>query len=256
MSYNKGIIYLVGAGPGDPELLTLKATKALKKAEVILYDALVHPDVLDWADQDAVKIYVGKRKGHHALPQDEINALMVDYALQGKVVVRLKGGDPYVFGRGHEELTYAKTFGIPVEVVPGISSAIAVPQGVGIPVTRRGESESFWVITATTKTGSLSKDIAIAARSSATLVILMGVSKLPQIVDIFHGIGKQDTPIAIIQNGSLENEQSVAGNFNNIEQLVEENGIGNPAIIIIGEVAKHHPNYIAQVLPQEILAVA
>ena len=152
-------ITLVGAGPGDAGLITIKGIKALQTADVVLYDALVNEEILDFAPANAVKVYVGKRSGDHSFSQDAINKLMVDYALNYGHVVRLKGGDPFVFGRGYEELDHAASFSIPATVIPGISSSIAVPGLQQIPVTHRGLSESFWVITGTTTNGKISADI-------------------------------------------------------------------------------------------------
>lgn len=234
-----GHLSLVGAGPGDPDLITLKATKVLANADVVLYDALANPQILDYANSNAELIYVGKRKGCKAFLQDQIQELIVERALQGKHVVRLKGGDPFVFGRGAEEAEYAAQFGISSTVVPGISSAIAVPALQQIPVTKRHASESVWIITGTTKAHQLSKDVELAAQSTATVVILMGMSKLKQITELFIAENKAQTPIAVIQNGSLPNEQIVVGQINSIVDLVEQNGLTNPAVIIIGEVVAH-----------------
>ena len=192
-------VKIVGAGPGDPELLTIKAYNALKKAKVILYDALVDQELLNEFKTTAKLVYVGKRAGSHSYSQDEINKLLVDYAFTHGKVVRLKGGDPFVFGRGHEELEYVKAFGIAVEVVPGITSAIAIPEINHIPVTKRGLSQSFWVLSATGTDGRLSEDLHIAARSNATVVILMGVKKLQQIVSIYKKYHRSTVPVAIIQ---------------------------------------------------------
>src|SRR5215204_455501 len=158
-------LYIIGGGPGDPELITLKAVKALEKADVILYDALVSEQLLAHARTDVKLIFVGKRKGRKELSQDEINELVVFYSSRIPCVVRLKGGDPFVFGRGHEELAYASRRGISVEVIPGISSALAAPASAGIPLTKRGVNESFWVITGTLSSGEISKDIALASES-------------------------------------------------------------------------------------------
>lgn len=227
---------LVGAGPGDPELISLKGIKALKKAKVILYDALVDPSLLKYAKKKCLKVYVGKRAGIHSLSQNEINQLIVDYALTYGHVIRLKGGDPFVFGRGFEEILFAESNGIATAIVPGITSALAVPAMQGIPITCRGMNESFWVLTGHTLNGKLSEDIKLAAKSSATIVILMGMSNLSNFVKIFKSLNKNDTPIAIIQNGTLENEKMVIGNMDNIEFLVSEKGIKNPAIIVVGNV--------------------
>jgi uroporphyrin-III C-methyltransferase len=226
---------LIGAGPGDPELLTLKAVNALQRAEVVLYDALVNEDILDLA-VNAVKISVGKRKGLHSFTQDEINQLIVTYAYEFGSVVRLKGGDPFVFGRGKEEEEFAESHGIETTVIPGISSCIAVPASVGIPVTFRGISESFWVITGTTSSHELSADVALAARSSATVVLLMGFSKLEEITKIYKGLGKSDLPVAIIQNGTRTDQRELIGTINTIVKLSEMESITGPAVVVIGEV--------------------
>lgn len=235
-----GKLSLVGAGPGDPDLITLKGVKTLNAADVVLYDALANPALLEHAPTNAEKIFVGKRAGHHRLSQDEINLLIVQKALQGNHVVRLKGGDSFVFGRGHEEMEFARNFEIETTIVPGISSSISVPALQEIPLTRRGISESFWVMTATTKEGKFSQDIAIAAQSTATVVVLMGMRKLPQIVDAFLAQNKADLPVMIVQNGSRPNEQKVLGTIDSIEEKVANSGISTPAIIVIGEVVKLH----------------
>lgn len=239
-------VYIVGAGPGDSELLTLKAFKALKNAKVILYDALIGRDILAYANPKAELIYVGKRAANHAYSQEEINQLIIDYAFTYGEVVRLKGGDPYIFGRGHEEYNYVASFGIDVEVIPGISSAIAVPELANIPLTKRGISQSFWVLTATNKEGELSKDLRQAVKSDATVVILMGVGKLPQIVELYGKNKKSKTPIAIIQNGTLKSSKTVVGNINTIEKIARANKIGTPGIIVIGEVVNTNPKFILE----------
>ena len=229
---------VVGAGPGDVELITLRGIRALQSADVVLYDALATTELLEFAPQ-AEHIFVGKRKGCYAYQQEQINELIVSRAKSHGHVVRLKGGDPFVFGRGAEEMEYAAIHGLEVAVVPGISSALSVPGLQNIPVTKRGAAESFWVITATTKDHGLSKDIALAARSSATVVILMGMSKLPQIIALFKKHGKSKTPIAIIQNGTLQNEKIGVGTIETILEEVERQQLSNPAIIIIGAVVEH-----------------
>ena len=234
-------ITLVGAGPGDPDLITLKGLKALQNADVVLYDALVNTEILDNAPSKALKIYVGKRANNHRYSQDEINLLLVQFAYSHGHVVRLKGGDPFVFGRGHEEMIYAQAFDIETEVVPGISSCIALPELAGIPVTRRGLNESFWVLTGTTRSGKLSTDVALAAQSSATAIILMGMRKIREIGETFAKAGKADTPVLVIQNGSLPNEKRVLGTVTEIADKVEAQGLGAPGIIVIGEVVSLHP---------------
>lgn len=235
---------MVGAGPGDPELISLKGIKALKKADVVLYDALVHPDLLDYVNPRAEKIYVGKRAGKHSFKQEEINELIIEHALPGRTVVRLKGGDPFIFARGKEELEIAETFGIETEVIPGISS-VNLPGYYGIPLTVRGINESFWVVTGTTSNGDLSKDIQLAAQSSATVVILMGLRKLDQISTIFRSFGKGETPIAIVSKGSLEDGKAVFGTVENI--VSKKAAIEAPGIIIIGDAVGTHPAFYEKV---------
>lgn len=237
----KGItpkLTVVGAGPGDVDLITLKAIKAIKSANVVLYDALVNEELLTYAASDAELIFVGKRKGCYAFHQEQINELIVVKAKAKGHVVRLKGGDPFIFGRGAEEIDYVRGFGLETYVVPGITSAIAVPAYQGIPLTKRGASESFWVITATTKNHSLSTDVPLAAKSTATVVILMGMHKLAEIVAIFKAEGKQETPMAIIQNGTRHDENVGVGTVETIEAMVVEKQLASPAIIVIGEVVK------------------
>lgn len=236
--YKESKLTVVGAGPGDAELITLKAIKVLQSADVVLYDALVNIELLDYAS-NAEKIFVGKRKGCYAYQQEQINELIVSRAKTHGHVVRLKGGDPFVFGRGAEEMEYVAQHGIEVAMAPGISSCLSVPAFQNIPVTKRGSAESFWVITGTTKEHKLSGDIALAAKSSATVVILMGMSKLTQIVTLFKKEGKSDTPIAIIQNGTRTDEKVGVGTIASIEKEVERQQLANPAIIIIGEVVAH-----------------
>ena len=228
---------LVGAGPGDPDLITLKGVRALREADVVMYDALVHPDLLDHCRPDALKVYVGKRRGAYSCMQEDINPLIVHYAQQYGHVVRLKGGDSFVFGRGYEEVEFARQHGIDTAVVPGLSSSYAVPASAGIPLTTRGVSESFWVVTGTTKAGQLSADLHLAAQSSATVVVLMGMHKLAEIMSVFADHGKTDTPVAIIQNGTLPEERIVVGQVSTIREKAAEGQIDNPAIIVIGEVA-------------------
>ncbi|MBN7814469.1 uroporphyrinogen-III C-methyltransferase [Algoriphagus pacificus] len=226
---------LVGAGPGDPELLTLKAIKALQDADVVLYDALANEEILDYANK-ALKVPVGKRKGMHSYSQDEINELIVNYAFEFGHVVRLKGGDPFVFGRGKEEQEFVENFGIETNIIPGISSSVAVPASIGIPVTSRGVSESFWVITGTTSERKLSNDITLAAQSTATVVILMGLGKIAEITSIYKALGKQELPVAVIQNGTKAEQKEVIGTIETIHQLIEKEQISAPAVIVIGEV--------------------
>jgi uroporphyrin-III C-methyltransferase len=234
---------VVGAGPGDAELITVKAINALSEADVILYDALVNKELLKYAPIGALKIYVGKRQNKHEYTQEQINNLIVDFAFTHGRVVRLKGGDPFVFGRGSEEIQHAEAFNIETAVVPGISSSIGVPGLSGIPVTHRGISESFWVITGTTQNGKLSKDVAQAAKSNATVVILMGLSKLKEIVEIYKKENKGETLVGIIQNGTLSTENVALGTIDTIVDEVAEQNIKSPAVIVIGEVVRLHKYY-------------
>lgn len=229
---------LIGAGPGDPDLITLKGAKALREADIVLYDALVNRQLLKHIPIGVKKIFVGKRSKNHTYSQNEINQLIVKSAYSYGHVVRLKGGDPFVFGRGFEELEFATENGIESEYIPGISSSISVAGLQNIPVTHRGTSDSFWVITGTKSNGEIAEDIFLAPQSKGTVVILMGVNKLKQIVEIYTSQGKSDTAIALIQNGSLPNENFVSGTIDNIIELAEEENIEAPAIIIIGEVVK------------------
>jgi uroporphyrin-III C-methyltransferase len=229
-------VTLVGAGPGDPELLTLKAINAIKNADAILYDALINKAVLKYAKPSAKLMCVGKRVGRHSFKQEEINKLIIDHAFNYGDVVRLKGGDPFIFGRGYEELEYVESFGIKVEVISGISSSTAVPAFQKIPVTHRGVSHSYWVLTATNKEGELSADIKLAVQTNATVVILMGVNKLKEIVKLYKKQDKENVPIALIQNGTLKSEKAIYGTIETIEQLKNKATIQAPAIIIIGEV--------------------
>ena len=229
---------VVGAGPGDVDLITLKAIKALKNADVVLYDALVNEELLQYAVKAEI-VFVGKRLGCHAYTQDQINELIVSMANRHGHVVRLKGGDPFIFGRGSEEIDYVEQFGLETAIVPGISSALGVPASVGISLTQRQIAESFWVITGTTSDHKLSKDVYLASKSAATVVILMGMHKLDEIISIYKENRTDDLPIAIIQNGTKNTEQKVVGTISSITKLVSEKKISSPAIIVIGEVVKN-----------------
>jgi uroporphyrin-III C-methyltransferase len=237
--YKKPKLTVVGAGPGDVDLITLKAVKVLKKADVVLYDALVNKELLDFVNPEAELIFVGKRRGCYQFQQEQINELLVARAKSHGHVVRLKGGDPFIFGRGAEEMEFVANFGIATAMVPGISSSMAVPAYQNIPLTKRGSAESFWVITGTTKEHQLSNDIALAAKSNATVVVLMGMGKLPEIIKLFQQENKNELPVAIIQNGTRFNEKVGIGTVDTILEVVNENELSNPAIIVLGEVVKH-----------------
>lgn len=231
---------LVGAGPGDPELITLKGVNALKSADVVLYDALSNKDLLIHTKPICEKIFVGKRGGFSETEQDYINELIVSKAKENNHVVRLKGGDPFVFGRGYEELVFATKHNIEVEIIPGISSCIALPELNNIPLTARGITESFWVTTGVTRNNTVSNDIIAAAKTDCTVVILMGMNNLTTIVDIFKKENKSKTPIAIIQDGSTPEEKTGIGTIETILSLVKEKELRSPAVIVIGQVVTLH----------------
>jgi uroporphyrin-III C-methyltransferase len=233
-NYNdKGKITLVGAGPGDPDLITLKAVKVLNKADVVFYDALVNPLILDHARQ-ANQIFVGKRKGLHRFPQGRINEMMVAAALEGKQVVRLKGGDAMVFGRAMEELSSARSLGLEVNIVAGISAYSGIVAEQQIPLTKRCTYESFWVCTGYTCDGGISEDIYLAAQSSATVVVYMGMTHIDQIVTVFRQYKGGNYPVGIYQEGTLDTARHVVGNLDNIVALKTQHAIQNPAIIVFG----------------------
>lgn len=239
----KGKLILIGAGPGDPDLICLKGIKKLGEADVVLYDTLSHPDLLDHAPPGAERIYVGKQPGSSKNNQEKINTMIVEKASQNNCVVRLKGGDPFIFGRGHEELDYARNHGISVEVIPGISSCTSIGELQTIPLTKRGINESFWVTTGVTRNGGVSEDIKLAAQTTATVVILMGMRNLYKITEIFKEYGRENTPVAVIQQGSLPEEKIALGTIETIVDEVNENDLKNPALILIGEVVRLHPKF-------------
>jgi len=231
---------LVGAGPGDPELITVKGLKAIQQARVILYDALSNNELLEHAPCNCLKRFVGKRAGMHVYSQDEINRMIVKYALSYGSVVRLKGGDSFVFGRGQEELAFAQQFNIDTEVVPGVTSAISVPGINRIPVTARNVSEGFWVLTGTTQSGSLSRDLAYAVQADTTVVVLMGMGKLDEIAAAYVAQGKGNVPAAIIQNGTMPDQKVGIGNVADLKEIALRENLRNPAIIVVGEVVRFH----------------
>mgnify|MGYP001817166084 CR=1 FL=1 len=235
-----GFVSLIGAGPGDPGLLTLRGAEALASADVVVYDYLANPALLDHAPAGAERIYVGKKAGCHTLSQEEINALLVERGLSGQRVARLKGGDPFVFGRGGEEALALVEAGIPFEVVPGITSAVAAPAYAGIPVTHRGLASSFAVITGhedPTKDES-ALDWSKLATGVDTLVFLMGVGNLPRIVEQLVAHGRPvDTPVALVRWGTMSHQQTVSGTLANITGRVKAAGLRPPAVTIVGPVA-------------------
>lgn len=238
---DKGIVYLVGAGPGAPDLLTVRGLRCLRKADVVVYDRLIDPELLEEAPPTAERLFVGKfshpqSKGH-SCPQEEINALLVQHARAGRTVVRLKGGDPFVFGRGGEEALACAEAGVRWEVVPGISSAVGVPASAGIPVTHRETSGAFAVVTGHC-TGPDRLDWSALSRID-TLVVLMGVGRLPEIaaILIYHG-RPAGTPVAVVEQGTHSTERTVTGTLRDIAEIAAREGVGAPATIVIGEVVR------------------
>ncbi len=234
-----GHVYLVGAGPGDPGLITARGLELLRRAEVVIYDRLVASELLCETRRDAEMIYAGKATDHHTLPQAEINALLIEHAHRGKLVVRLKGGDPYVFGRGGEEALALAEAGIPFEVVPGVTSAIAVPACAGIPVTHREVASSFTVVTGheDRQRQETGVDWATIACAKGTLVFLMGVTNLPTIVKELVENGRPlDTPAAIVERGTTPQQRVVVGTLADIHERALAAHIQPPAITIVGEV--------------------
>jgi uroporphyrin-III C-methyltransferase len=229
-----GIVYIVGGGPGDPGLITVKGLECLRRADVVLYDRLAPTELLDEVPPHAKLIDVGKEPKRHRRSQDEINALLIEEARKGKIVVRLKGGDPFVFGRGGEECQALAEAGIQYEVVPGVSSAIAVPAYAGIPVTQRGITTAFTVVAG--HTGGSDSDIDWDGISKiGTIVFLMGVEHLPEIVAqlIAHG-RSSDTPAALIQEGTTQNQLVVTGTLEDILEKTQD--VHPPAVLVVGEV--------------------
>ncbi len=234
-----GKVYLIGAGPGDPGLLTIKAKECIESADVVVYDYLASPFHLEYAKKDAQIIYVGKKGGNHTLTQDKINLLLVDKAKQGLIVARLKGGDPFVFGRGGEEAQILLGHGVKYEVVPGVTSAIAAPAYAGIPVTHREHTSFVSFITGhedpNKKDTSMQWDV--FAKSNATLVFLMGVKNLENIVKNLMAHGKQsDTPVALVRWGTTTQQHTVTGTLENIAEKVRQAKLKSPAIIVVGHV--------------------
>jgi uroporphyrin-III C-methyltransferase/precorrin-2 dehydrogenase/sirohydrochlorin ferrochelatase len=234
----RGGVAIVGAGPGDPDLLTLRALRLIQRADVVVHDKLVGPGVLDLVRRDAARIDVGKRAGNHSRSQDEINAVLAGQALAGRRVVRLKGGDPFIFGRGGEEVDYLRQRGISVELVPGITAALGCAAAVGIPLTHRDHAQAVTLATGQGKDGDPELDWATLARLDQTLAIYMGVGTAGRIASrlIGHGLDPA-TPVAVIENGTLPNQRAVYGRLSGLGWLVRQSGIAGPALIVIGRVA-------------------
>ncbi len=234
-----GKAYLVGAGPGRADLITVRGLRLLRQADVVIYDRLIAQELLDEVDPGAELIFVGKRPDYHTLNQDAINRLLVDRVQRGQVVVRLKGGDPFVFGRGGEEALALRLAGLPFEIVPGVSSALAVPAYAGVPVTQRGVATSFAVVTGheCAETDDDATDWAALARIP-TLVVLMGVGHIAQIRRALLAAGRDpETPAIAIANGSTDQQRSVRATLDQIPAAIVDGGIASPAVIVIGEVA-------------------
>ncbi len=234
---NRGEVYLVGAGPGDPELLTFKALRLMQQADVVIYDRLVTPEILDLTRRDAHKIYVGKKSKFHCVPQQDINSLLLEYAKKGHRVLRLKGGDPFIFGRGGEEAQELVKQNIPFQMVPGITSAAGASNYCGIPLTHRDYAQSVTFVTGHLKNDSCDLNWKSLAQPHQTLVIYMGLSALKVISDnlIKNGLSGS-TPVAIIQNATRSNQKIVIGDLITIDQKVKVAGIESPALIMVGEV--------------------
>jgi len=238
---SEGIVFLVGAGPGDPDLITVKAFMILKKADVIVYDRLVSKELLETLPNSAEKIYVGKHSSNHPIPQSQIVEMLVRNAKQGKKVVRLKGGDPFLFGRGGEEAEYLKKEGVKFEVIPGISSALAAPAYFGIPVTHRYHSSSVAIVTGHEDPDKKHSRInwEKLATVTDTIVVLMGIKRLNEITDsLIKGGLDQKTPAAIIEWGTTKQQRITEGLLNNLHKKASSAGVKPPAVIVIGEVVK------------------
>lgn len=236
-----GFVTLVGAGPGDPKLITVKGLEALKACDAVVYDSLASDELLNEVRPECEKIYVGKRAGHHSMKQEEINQVLVEQAKKGRNVVRLKGGDPFVFGRGGEEILELQKEKIAYEVVSGVTSAIAALASAGIPITHRGMSRSFHVMTGHTKENGVPEDLKEFGKLSGTLVFLMGLSHLEEICQSLVNQGRPlSTPAAVIQNGTLPEQKTVRGTLKDIGEKCRREGIGSPAIIVVGDVTELH----------------
>lgn len=231
------MVYLIGAGPGDPGLITVKGLEFIKQCDTIIYDRLGTYQLLEMVKPDCRRIYVGKQAGSHYKKQPEINEILVEEGRKGNMVVRLKGGDPFVFGRGGEEVTALLEAGIPFQVIPGITSAVAVPEVCGIPVTHRGTSRSFHVITGHKRADEgISNDYDYIRNQEGTSVFLMGLNRLPQIVERLVQTGAAEhTPVAVISKGTMPGQRIVRGDIQSIEDKVTEAKLESPAIIVVGE---------------------
>jgi uroporphyrin-III C-methyltransferase/precorrin-2 dehydrogenase/sirohydrochlorin ferrochelatase len=234
-----GEVYLVGAGPGEPDLLTLRAAKLIARAEVVLYDNLISPDILALVPASAKRIYVGKRAEAHAVRQDAINELLVAHALRGKRVLRLKGGDPFIFGRGGEEIATLSAHGIPFEVVPGITAALGAAAYAGIPLTHRDYAQSCVFVTGRSQDATMDLDWPALARPRQTIVVYMGLVGLPTLCTklVEHGLPAR-TRAAVVQQGTLATQRVVAGTLASLPRLVARAKLHAPTLIIVGDVVR------------------
>ncbi|MBV8535969.1 MAG: uroporphyrinogen-III C-methyltransferase [Alphaproteobacteria bacterium] len=242
-----GVVYLVGAGPGDPDLLTVRALHLMQQAELVLYDELIGAEILDRVRRDADRVYVGKSKGRHSLSQDEINALMLREARAGRRVLRLKGGDPFVFGRGGEEMEYLRRHGIEVIAVPGITAAVGALAAAGIPLTHRDHASAVTFVTGHTRSGDAEIDWGSLARGDRTLVIYMGLSHANEIADRLRVAGLDaHTPVAVVQNGTRSDQRVSTGTLAELGALAAAHAGQGPALLVIGDVAAYAHNQGAQ----------
>ncbi|WP_099370667.1 uroporphyrinogen-III C-methyltransferase [Sphingobacterium sp. 1.A.5] len=250
----KKTLFIIGSGPGNPDFLTIKAYNMLKKSEIVLFDNLVSQEILDLCPEDCKKVYVGKHPYGEYVPQDDINTLISYYCNRFSNVVRLKGGDPYIFGRGFEEWLYAKTLGIAVEYIPGISSM----QGTGvndIPLTHRGISEGVWALTGMKSNGEMAADLTLAAQSNSTVIIYMGMRKLTEIARTYVLHGKGDTPSAIIQHATRPNQKIVTCSVKDLQKTSQQHEMAHPAIIVIGHVVNLQNNIYSSILQDNRIVV-